>query len=98
MHRITIIPNDRGDDTPSPIALYGTQLVQKFNRASADDVRVLMALYRVETKGVDLVLTMNVPITSSDDGAVGEEGFTTARADFDSAVRSLRIVDFGLFA
>lgn len=57
-----------------------------------------MALYRVETKGVDLVLTMNVPITSSDDGAVGEEGFTTARADFDSAVRSLRIVDFGLFA
>lgn len=97
MREIAIIPNDRGDQTPSPVVLYGTQLVQKFNRADVDDVRILLALYRVEHKGVDVVMTMNIPMRASDNGAVGEEGFTTAKADFDTAVRSLQIVDFGLF-
>ncbi|EIM90400.1 Mog1p/PsbP-like protein [Stereum hirsutum FP-91666 SS1] len=97
VREIAIIPNDRGDQTPSPVVLYGTQLVQKFNRADVDDVRILLALYRVEHKGVDVVMTMNIPMRASDNGAVGEEGFTTAKADFDTAVRSLQIADFGLF-
>lgn len=97
MHEIAIIPNDRGDQTPSPVVLYGAQLVQKFNRADADDVRILMALYRVEHKGVDVVMTMNVPMRTSDHGAMSEQGFTAAKADFDTAARSLQIADFSLF-
>lgn len=97
MREVAIIPNDRGDQTPSPVVLYGTQVVQKFNRADADDVRILMALYRVEHKGVDVVMTMNIPMSASDGEEVGEQGFTAAKADFDTAARSLQIVDYGLF-
>lgn len=57
-----------------------------------------MALYRVEGKNVDLVLTMNVPIVSADGGAVGEIGIAPAKHDFETAARSLCIKDFSLFA
>jgi hypothetical protein len=56
-----------------------------------------MALFRVEDKRVDLVVTFNVPIESHDDGAVGEEGWKEMQIHFEAFVRSLRIVDFGLF-
>ena len=64
------IPNDRGDGTPSHTLLTGRQQVAKYNRTASDDIQVFMALYRIEDKNVDLVLTMNVPIVSADGGAV----------------------------
>ncbi|THU99357.1 Mog1p/PsbP-like protein, partial [Dendrothele bispora CBS 962.96] len=95
---VDIVPNDRGDLTPSAVLLSGFQTVTKFNRTAQDQVRILMALYRVEDRGIDLVVTFNVPVTSQDGGAVDSNGFETARQQFDTFVRSLRIVDFGLFA
>jgi len=93
----SIIMNDRGDDTPSPVILSGIQIVQKFNRSSADRIHIFMALYRVVSKRVDLVLTMNVPVDASQGDAVGEEGIPAAKDDFATAATSLRIVDYDLF-
>ncbi|KDQ59449.1 hypothetical protein JAAARDRAFT_205498 [Jaapia argillacea MUCL 33604] len=98
VHGIIIIPNDRGDDTPSPIVLSGTQFIPKFNHTIPDEVRILLALYRVKDKGVDLVLTWNVPVKAVDSGAVGEEEFLKVKKDFDVAAISLRILEFDLFA
>ncbi|KAL0577248.1 hypothetical protein V5O48_004736 [Marasmius crinis-equi] len=95
---ITVIPNDRGDRTPSAIVLSGMQSVSKYNREQVDEVRILMALYRVEEKPIDLVVTFNVPLTSADGGAVSAEGLKTVEGQFDTFIRSLRIVDYGLFA
>lgn len=107
---VSTVVNDRGDDTPSPVILTGTQMVKKFNgqsadRAesagrveSADRVVVFMALYRVVHKSIDLVLTMNVPVEASGGDAVGEQAVPAARADFDTAATSLRILDYSLFA
>ncbi|KAI0078185.1 Mog1p/PsbP-like protein [Panus rudis PR-1116 ss-1] len=96
---ITHVPNDRGGDdlTPSHTLLTGRQLVTKFNKSEVDEVQIFMALYRIESKNTDLVLTMNVPLRSADGGAVGEEGLAAAQKDFEAAARSLRILDFGLF-
>ena len=97
---VSVIPNDRaGDQTPSAIILSGVQSVAKFNRPTLDEVRVLMALYRVESKGIDLVVTFNIPTSTTDDsGAVSPEKWSTIESDFNSLVTSLQIVDFGLFA
>lgn len=56
-----------------------------------------MALFRVESKAIDLVVTFNTPVVSVDGGAVGNEGVERSETDFDIFVRSLRIHDFGLF-
>jgi len=94
----SVMMNDRGDDTPSPIILSGTQIVRKFNRQSADEIRVFMAIYRIESKRIDLVLTMNVPVGASEGDAVDELGIEAAKADFDVAATSLHIIDYSLFA
>jgi len=94
---INVIPNDRGDDTPSPIVLTGLQHVRKFNQTNSDEVRILMGLFRVVDACIDIVVTCNVPVRS-DDGAVDDGGWRIANKDFDVLVRSLKIVDFGLFA
>ncbi|KAH9053873.1 Mog1p/PsbP-like protein [Lactarius vividus] len=94
---VQTIPNDRGDLTPSVILLHGRQGVRKFNRTSVDDVRISLALYRVEEKGVDLVLTLNLPM-NGEGGIRTEAEYTEAKSDFCSIATSLRIVDFGLFA
>ncbi|KAJ6623412.1 hypothetical protein B0H10DRAFT_2162427 [Mycena sp. CBHHK59/15] len=94
---VAVIPHTRGDKTPSAITLSGVQYVPKFNLTKPDQVRVLMALFRIEDKHVDLVVTFNVPMKSQDDGAVDEEGWNTMQSHFGAFVRSLRIVDFGLF-
>ncbi|KAH9171519.1 Mog1p/PsbP-like protein [Lactarius sanguifluus] len=94
---VQMIPNDRGDATPSVIILHGRQGVRKFNRTSVDDVRISLALYRVEGKGVDLVLTLNFPM-NGEGGIRTEEEYMEAKRDFYSIATSLRIVDFGLFA
>lgn len=83
---------------PSPILLEGTQTVKKFNATVPDQIRILMSLYRIEDKNVDLVLVMNVPVQTLDDGAVGEQGVEAARKEFETAALSLRIKDYGLFA
>jgi hypothetical protein len=95
---VSVIANDRGDKTPSAITLSGVQRVQKFNRTQPDEVKILMALYRVEEKAIDLVVTFNVPVIAEDGGAVGPDGLKASKEQFDTFVRSLRIVDFGLFA
>ncbi|KAH8833567.1 hypothetical protein DL96DRAFT_1577555 [Flagelloscypha sp. PMI_526] len=95
---ITTIQNERGDATPSVVVLSGTQKVSKYNRNALDDVRILLGLYRVESKNIDLVVSFNIPLNAADGGAVDEEGLNKSQADFDVFVRSLRIVDFGLFA
>ncbi|EIW60576.1 Mog1p/PsbP-like protein [Trametes versicolor FP-101664 SS1] len=92
------VSNDSKGATPNPTVLYGTQAVQKFNTATADEVRILLALYRVSEKKVDLVMTMNAPMTGSDGDAITEKEWGTARDAFNTAARSLRIVDYGLFA
>lgn len=92
------VSNDSEGATPNPIVLYGTQTVQKFNTATADEVRILLALYRVPQKNVDLVMTMNAPMTGSDGDAITEKEWGIAQDAFNTAARSLRIVDYGLFA
>lgn len=57
-----------------------------------------MALYRLDEKPIDLVVTCNIPTTSEGGGAVDEDGLRSISAQFDQFIRSLRIVDFSLFA
>jgi len=95
---VNIVPNDRGDSTPSVILLSGVQSVRKFNRTAQDQVRILMGLYRIEAKGIDLVVTFNIPVTSQDGGAVDSSRLEVIQQQFDTFTRSLRIIDFGLFA
>lgn len=93
-----MVPNDRGDDTPSAVILNGTQMVDKFNHTAPDEVQILMALYRIESKAIDLVLTFNIPLKSVDEGKSQDAIVRKAQADFNAFARSLRIVDYGLFA
>ncbi|KIY65041.1 Mog1p/PsbP-like protein [Cylindrobasidium torrendii FP15055 ss-10] len=95
---VDIVLNDRGDGTPAIISLSGTQKIQKFNREAVDDVQILMALYRVEQKNVDLVVTFNVPTQTETGGGLDEHGAQLVRSQFEQFTRSLKIVDFGLFA
>ena len=98
IHDIKVIPFYAGVEPLSAIVLEGTQLVPKFRRAEADEVRIVMVLHRIPSKNIDIVETWNVPITSSDDDAVGNEGLAAAKADVERFVNSFKIVDFGLFA
>ena len=98
VNETTDVSNGSNGATPNPVVLYGTQTIQKFNSTSADEVRILLALYRVLGKNVDLVMTMNVPMVSADGGAVSEADWDQAKAAFEIAAKSLRIVDYGLFA
>ena len=92
------ILNDRGDDTPHAIVLKGVQLVPKFNSTAADQVQIMMALFRVESKAIDVVVTFNIPVVLASEGTVGNGDVATSEMDFDTFVRSFRIIDFGLFA
>lgn len=94
----SIIPNDRGDPTPSAVLLTGEQYVTKFNRTTLDKVQIYMALYRVEDKGTDVVVTFNVPTQSEDGGAVGADQLQGIQRDYETFVKSFKIKDFGLFA
>ncbi|CAE6355715.1 unnamed protein product [Rhizoctonia solani] len=89
-------------NSASPIklsVLQGTQLVPKFNRTHPDTVKILMAVYRVIEKDIDLVMTFNVPVKTEKLGsAVDAEGAKRWLEVYEAAVPSLNIVDFGLFA
>lgn len=92
--KTSLVINDRGDGTPSAVILEGTQQVPKFNRGEPDKVKIYMALYRVEQRGVDLLVVFNAPIVS-DDGPADQQ---VAASHFNIFTRSLRVEDFGLFA
>ncbi|KAF8590522.1 Mog1p/PsbP-like protein [Ramaria rubella] len=81
-------------ETPRPIVLHGEQEARKFNRSIADQVRVYLALYRVESKRVDVVLTVNAPLSVEGGNSQPDE---KAGQTFNDAASSLTIVDFGLF-
>ncbi len=87
-----------GDSKPPIFVLHGEQHIQKFNAAELDRVCILMALYRIEEKKADLVVTFNVPTEAADGKGVGEAGLKLAQQDFENFVTSLRIIDDGLFA
>jgi len=87
---------------PSPLVLsvlQGIQVVPKFNRTRSDTVKILLAVYRVLDKRIDLVLTFNIPIQAEKAGsAVDEAGLKKWVEAFEGAVSSFKIVDYGLFA
>jgi hypothetical protein len=83
---------------PSFIILYGRQGVKKFNRTSVDDVQIFLALYRLEEKGVDIVLSYNFPMNAGDGVVRTEEQCSAAKETFLSIASSLRVDDFSLFA
>ena len=93
---VTEIANDRGDETPSPIVLKGIQLVRKFNSTVLDTIYILLAVFRVKSKNVDLVLSMNIPLETPDDD-IDDVKYEQAQRNFETAVESLRIIDFDLF-
>ncbi|OCB84107.1 Mog1p/PsbP-like protein [Sanghuangporus baumii] len=84
--------------TPSPILLDGSQRVAKFNRVTPDDIRILLAIYRFKSKGIDLVLSANLPVAKETGGGLNEADFNVAKEAFLTAAQTLKIIDFGLFA
>ncbi|EGN95995.1 hypothetical protein SERLA73DRAFT_185471 [Serpula lacrymans var. lacrymans S7.3] len=90
--------NDRGDDTPSPIVLQGTQQIRKYNRPVLDQVEIMLSLFRVKRKDIDIVVTVNIPVLAADGGAISRERVAGIKTDFDKLVRSLQIIDYSLFA
>lgn len=91
------VPINNIVDIPFITILHGRQGVRKFNRTSVDDVRISLALYRLEQKGVDLVLSRNLPMRVEDAAVRTEEQYDAAKETFRSIATSLRIVDFDLF-
>ncbi len=83
---------------PPAVVLQGSQFVKKFNKQTSDTVVILMALYRIQKKSVDLVVTYNVPVESAEGGAATASQKERAVQDFHAFVRSLRITDYNLFA
>ncbi|KLO07989.1 Mog1p/PsbP-like protein [Schizopora paradoxa] len=83
--------------TPSPIFLHGQQTVKKFNRTVPDEVQIMLALYRIEGKSVDLVFTANLPVATEAGDGMSEDQLKEAKDAFITAAHSLRIDDFGLF-
>lgn len=76
--------------TPAPALVRGTQRVRKFGKASEEDsVHIWAAVWRIEAKNVDLVLSVNDPATT---------GLDQVDAWFRHAAQTLRIEDYGLFA
>lgn len=84
-------------DTPVPIILEGLQGIAKFNSQVTDKVRIFVALYRIPSKGVDLVLSANFPLETESGPSVPEANIGTARQLFVAAAKSLKIIDFMLF-
>ncbi|OCH95625.1 Mog1p/PsbP-like protein [Obba rivulosa] len=93
-----IIPNGTDHETPKPVVLSGIQSVRKFNKATLDEVHILLAVYRLDDHNIDLVMSMNIPTKTEDGNAVSETEQSASKDAFNTAAQSLRIVDFGLFA
>ncbi|KAJ2772172.1 hypothetical protein IWQ56_001498 [Coemansia nantahalensis] len=95
----------RLDAAGEAYVLVGQQDVAKFNEEAANRVCVLMALLRVPDHGADVLVTMNCPLaidpksSSSRSVPAGElqTNVDVLFARFKEMVRTLRIVDTGLF-
>jgi len=85
-------------NSPPPILLHGMQRIHKFNRRVPDDVMIQMALYRVEGKAIDVVLSANIPLRTADGRGMEPAEVERIKTAFVTAAQSFRIVDFGLFA
>lgn len=97
--------------TPPPSTLTGTQRVKKFNSQQADEVRVRVAVWRVDLvssersggsigklrRRADVVASVNVNLSSVDGGDSAREEADRVGAWFGRAVQGMRIVDYGLF-
>ncbi|SPO26662.1 uncharacterized protein UTRI_03953_B [Ustilago trichophora] len=85
--------------TPSPALLTGTQLVRKFGKASQPEepVTIRVALWRLPSKNIDLVLSLNQP-ANANANAHDTDPNSLAQLAFDSAAKSLHIRDWRLFA
>lgn len=97
VERVTRVPKGEDDSTLSPIVLQGTQLIPKLNHTTPDTVHILLAVFRIKDKNVDLVLSMNIPLATVE-GKLDDAAYQQAQLDFDTAVKSLRILNLGLFA
>lgn len=81
--------------TPSPARLTGTQMIRKFGKASEpeEQVTIRVALWRLPSKQIDLVLSVNESSKSQD-----HPQSSSAQAAFQLAASSLQIRDWNLFA
>jgi len=98
VEQVDIVTNGTGHHTPAPVILSGVQSVRKFNKTTPDEVRVLLAVYRLVDHNIDLVMTMNIPTRAEDGDSVSDAEQAASKDVFAIAAQSLRIVDFGLFA
>ncbi|KAG8900322.1 hypothetical protein FRB99_006110 [Tulasnella sp. 403] len=88
---------------PMRASIIGTQTVPKFNKGAqhADRVKILLTVWRVDTKNMDVVLSVNVPVITGTDNnltGVGDAGYNWAKATWECAQSTFTIVDFALFA
>ncbi|KIO13287.1 hypothetical protein M404DRAFT_18783 [Pisolithus tinctorius Marx 270] len=83
------------DLTPSPMFLYGRQKARKFNQPQANEVDILIALFRIVTSKAtaDVVVSASIPTEST--GLVDRDAI---KSDFQTLVSSFHILDFALFA
>jgi len=72
--------------------------VTKFNRHTADNVVILVTLYRVPSKDIDVVFSINIPDRRHDLGVEQDPEIRVWKDRFLTAARSLRIIDYGVFA
>jgi hypothetical protein len=83
------------DADPSLLMSSGIQRIKKFNRPEEDEVLILMAVYRLQSRGVDLVLTNNIPLSKQSDPTLNIDNL---KETFTTIAQSLVIVDQNLFA
>jgi hypothetical protein len=76
-----------------PTMLEGSQMAPKFNDPIHVNVHILLAVYRIPSKNVDLVLSANIPATRGTDSVDNLD-----RATFEEIAKSMRILQYGLFA
>ncbi|KAF9513136.1 hypothetical protein BS47DRAFT_1485853 [Hydnum rufescens UP504] len=84
---------------PAHCLLSGIQVVRKFNRTTADTVRIFVALFRIPEKKIDVILSCNVPISTSnpETKVVFGDDMQAITMAFEHAVSSFKIVDRTLF-
>lgn len=92
-----VVHNNRGDQTPSPIILRGSQRIRKFNAITAGNVDISIALFRVHSRGKSADLVVSASIPRSSEGGVDEKRAAAIASEFNSLVSSLRIIDYDLF-
>ena len=88
-----------------PVSLSSYSKISKFNTpaSAADDVLIRMGLWRIESKGIDLIVCVNYPLRerekmTGEGEEEEEEGEKRANELFESVKESLQVTDYGLFA